>query len=134
MLSKSKLLALLLLVAVGATGFFGGRASLFVGDAKDCRRPPRPSFSGMLQDSLGLTDAQRDSVQVILVRHRAEMQAIMESVRPRMDSVRLHVNNEIAAALPADKRDRFEQLRAQWRAERARRDSMHRAERAGGRR
>src|SRR3990172_7039034 len=131
MLSKSKLLALLLLVAVAAAGFFAGRA---VGDASDGRRRERPSFSGMLQDSLGLTDAQRDSVQVILVRHRAEMQAIMESVRPRMDSVRLHVNNEIPAALRADRRARFEHLGARWRAGRARRDSMHRAERAGGRR
>jgi Spy/CpxP family protein refolding chaperone len=134
MLSKSKLLAVLLLVAVAATGFFSGRATSYVGDGSAGRRPERPSFSGMLQDSLGLTDAQRDSVQAILVRHRAEMQAIMESVRPRMDSVRLQVNNEIAAALPEDKRARFEAIRANWRAERARRDSMHRAERAGGRR
>lgn len=126
MLSKSKVLALLLLVAVAATGFFGGRAAAHVGNRGDCRRPQRASFSGMLQDSLGLSDAQRDSVRAILVRHRADFDAVMESVRPRMDSLRLLVNNEIAATLPADKRDRFEQLRDQWRTERARRDSSRR--------
>lgn len=127
--SKSKALALLLLVAVAATGFFSGRAAATYGDDRKCERRPRPSFSGMLQDSLGLTDQQRDTIQAILVRHRAEMGAIMESVRPRMDSVRLHVNDEIAAALPADKRDHFEAMRAAWRTERARRDSAHRAQR-----
>lgn len=133
MLSKSKALALLLLVAVAATGFFSGRAAAYAGD--DCRREgrPRPSFSGMLQDSLGLTGAQRDSVQAILVRHRAEMQAIMESVQPRMDSVRLHINDEIAFVLPPQQRQRFQQMRDQWRSQRARRDSAHRAGRDGGR-
>ncbi len=126
MLSKSKLLALLLLVAVAAIGFFGGRATSYVGEGKDCRRRERPSFSGMLQDSLGLTDAQRDSVGAILVRHRGDFDAVMESVRPRMDSLRLVVNNEIAAVLPPEKRDRFEQLRGQWRTQRARRDSARR--------
>jgi len=61
------------------------------------------------------------------------MQAIMDSVRPRMDSVRLHINDEIAAALPADRRARFEELRNAWRAQRARRDSAHRGN-AGERR
>lgn len=133
MFSKSKTFALLLLVAVAATGFFSGHAAARYG-ARDCGRRARFSFSGMLQDSLGLTDTERDTVQAIVVRHRAEMQAIMETVRPRMDSVRAVVNDDIAAVLPAAKRERFEALRAQWRAERARRDSLHRADSTGGRR
>jgi Spy/CpxP family protein refolding chaperone len=127
--NKSKMLALLLLVAVAATGFFSGRASSYVDDGKGCEHRERASFSGMLQDSLGLSDAQRDTIRVILQRHRGEMQALMEPVRARMDSVRMRVNDEIAASLPDDKRVRFAELRDKWRAERARTDSAHRAER-----
>lgn len=130
MLSKSRALALLLLLAVAATGFFSGRATgALRDDPKDCTRRERPSYSGMLQDSLGLTDAERDSVQAILVRRRADMAAVMETVRPRMDSLRLLVNDEIAAALPTDKRDEFAAWRNRMRALRDRRDSVHRAER-----
>lgn len=136
MLNKSRVLALTLLLAVGAAGFFSGHATgTYRGEkSKECTRRQRPSYSGLLQDSLGLTDTQRDSVQAILVRHRSEMNAVIETIRPRLDSLRLQVNNEIAAALPADKRDAFDAFRNRMRAERARRDSMHRAERERGRR
>jgi Spy/CpxP family protein refolding chaperone len=136
MLNKSRILALTLLLAIGAAGFFSGHATgTYRGEkSKECARRGRPSYSGLLQDSLGLTDAQRDTVQAILIRHRSEMNAVFESVRPRMDSLRLAVNNEIAAALPADKRDDFAAFRDRMRAERARRDSMHRAERERERR
>jgi hypothetical protein len=135
MLNKSRALALTLLLAVGATGFFSGHATgALRGDKRDCGRRERPSYSGLLQDSLGLTDAERDSVQAILVRHRAEMNAVMETIRPRLDSLRIHVNNEVAAALPPEKREAFTAFRDRMRTERARRDSMHRAERARERR
>lgn len=127
MLSKSKLLAVGLLIAVGATGFASGHASaLYRGKCEGGRRE-RPSFSGLLQDSLGLSNTQRDSVRAILERHRHEMDAIFATVRPKADSMRGKVNDEIAASLTPAQREKFTAMRNHWRTERARRDSAGRA-------
>lgn len=131
MLTKSKLLAAGLLVAVAAAGFATGHATATYTSDPECRAGrERWSFSGMLQDSLDLSDAQRDSVRALLVRHRAEMHAIFETVRPRMDSVRSLINDEIAANLTPEQQRRFVQLRERWRAERSARGDSGR----GGRR
>jgi Spy/CpxP family protein refolding chaperone len=126
--NKSKLLAVGLLVAVATAGFAMGHTTATYASADVCARGrERWSFSGMLQDSLGLTDAQRDSVRAILNHHRAEMHALMEAVRPQMDSVRARVDGEITGLMTSDQQQRFTQLRDRWRASRAaraaRRDS-----------
>lgn len=119
MLTKSKLLAVGLLLAVAGAGFASGHATATWRNGADCGRGrERWSFSGMLQDSLGLTDAQRDSVRALLTRHRSGMRAIFETVRPQMDSVRSLINDEIAATLTPEQRRRFAELRERWRTER----------------
>src|SRR5512135_1039251 len=123
MLSSSKLLAVALLVAVGATGFVSGHATA-ARDARGCDRGrDRGGFQGMLQDSLSLSDAQRDTVRAILVRHRPEIRAMMDPIRARMDSLRGRINDEIAVTLTPAQQQRFTQMRDRWRAERARHDS-----------
>ncbi len=124
MFDKSKLLAVGLLAAVAVGGFAAGAATRSY--AADERREPRPgherwSYSGMLKDELGLTDAQRDSVRSIIRRHRPEMRAVYESVRPQLDSIRTQINTEINALLTADQQQRYAALSARMRAERAER-------------
>ncbi len=124
MLSSSKLLAVALLAAVAATGFVSGHMTA-AGDGRGCERGARErgGFPGMLQDSLSLTDAQRDTVRAILVRHRPEIRAMMDPIRARMDTLRGRINDEIATTLTPAQQQRFAQMRDRWRAERARHDS-----------
>ena len=123
MLSQSKLLAVGLLLAVGATGFVSGHATAGYRAGRCEGHRERGAYLGMLQDSLGLTDAQRDTVHAILVRHRPEFDALITPIRPKVDSLRQHVNDEIAATLTASQREHFAALRDRWRLERIRHDS-----------
>lgn len=132
MFSSSKAWAVGLLVAIGVAGFASGAATMnYVGAEKserserhDGRR--RCSYSGMLQDELGLSDAQRDSVRSILRRHRPEMNALFEAVRPQMDSIRGQIRVEMMAVLTPEQQEayRLYQDRQRERTERRmRRDS-----------
>ncbi len=134
MLSSSKLLAVALLAAVAATGFVSGHMAA-AGAGRGCDRDHDRGggFQGMLQDSLNLTGAQRDSVHAILVRHRPDIRAIMDAVRPRMDSLRLVINDEIATTLTPSQQQKFAQMRERWRADRARHDSTGTAHSEGRR-
>jgi uncharacterized membrane protein len=124
--TRSKTLAVTLLVAVflagGVAGWaFGTRSSM-----------PRPGGRGpdamaaFLTRRLSLSDAQRDSVRVILARHDPEMRAILSVVRPRMDSMREVLHAEIAAQLTPAQREQHARLMAELehhRQERERRDT-----------
>jgi Spy/CpxP family protein refolding chaperone len=123
MLPKSKIQAIGLLAAVAVAGFAAGAATMSRADTK----PPvdwreRCSLSGMLKDRLGLTDQQRDSVRSIMRSHRVEMHAVMDKVRPQMDSMRTIVNAEIRAVLTAAQKVQFDSLQARDRAERTARE------------
>ncbi len=121
MLSSSKLLAVALLIAVAATGFVGGHVAA-ARNGRACERG-HGGFAGLLQDSLSLTDAQRDTVRAIIAKHRPEMRAVMDRIRAPMDSLRLAINDEIAAKLTPAQQQKFAQLRDRWRSERARHDT-----------
>lgn len=125
MFSQSKLSAVGLLAAMAAAGFAAGFAtSSFAGGRRGNGRE-RPSWSSRLTAELQLTPAQSDSVRAILRYHRGEMRAVFESARPRMDSVRHRINDEIRAVLTPDQQRTYEQLlqRERERAERWRADS-----------
>jgi hypothetical protein len=62
---------------------------------------------------LDLSATQRDSVQAGLGRHHAEMQAIWRTVRPRLDSLRAVVNEEIRTQLTPAQQERYTQLLAE---------------------
>ena len=126
---NSKMLAVALLLAVGATGFVSGHVTGSYRGEKACEpRREHAGFAGMLQDSLNLTDAERDTVRAILVKHRPEIRAMMDPIRLRMDSLRANINDEIATRLTAGQQQRFAAMRERWRAERARHDSAATAE------
>ena len=128
MFSQSRTWAAALLVAVflagGAAGWAVSRATLVM--------PPRgggpDALTAYLARRLDLDAAQQDAVRAVLTRHHAEMQAIMSSVRPRLDSLRTTVRAEITAQLTPPQRERYARLLAELehqRDERSHRDSTH---------
>jgi Spy/CpxP family protein refolding chaperone len=123
MFDKSKAWAITLLVAVAAAGiaagaYGGGWYSRRHGCGGD-----HGTYSGYLADQLKLGHAQHDSVVAILRRHRPEMRAIMATVRPRTDSVRARIADEIRVVLTPAQREAYQRLLDRDRAERARADS-----------
>lgn len=133
MFTKSKLMAVGLLAAMAVAGFAAGAATMSY--ASDHRghgprdRNERWSYSGMLQQELGLTDAERDSVRAIVRRHRPEMRAVFESVKPRLDSIQTRLRGEISAMLTPEQRRKYEALTVRLEAERAERRSLDSAKR-----
>jgi Spy/CpxP family protein refolding chaperone len=128
MFSQSRAWAAALLVAVflagGATGWAVSRATLVM--------PPRgggpDALTSYLARRLNLDAAQQDAVRAVLTRHHTEMESIMSSVRPRLDSLRTTVRAEITAQLTPPQRERYARLLAELehqRDERARHDSTH---------
>lgn len=128
MFSRSGIWAAALLIAVflagGATGWAVSRATLVP--------PPRgggpDALTAYLSRRLDLDAAQQDAVRAVLTRHHTEMEAIMSSVRPRLDSLRTTVRAEITAQLTPPQRDRYARLLnelAHQRDGRSRRDSTH---------
>lgn len=133
MFTRSKLMAVGLLAAVAVAGFAAGAATVSYADGNRGEhrreRNERWSYSGMLQQELGLTDAQRDSVRAIVRRHRPEMRAVYESVQPRLDSIQRRLRAEVSAMLTPEQQRQYETLTARLateRAERIRNDSMRR--------
>jgi len=122
MLDKSKAWAVTLLVAVAVVGVAAGA----VGHSWYARRHgcgDHATYSGYLADSLKLDGAQHDTVVAILRRHRPEMRAIMATVRPRTDSVRARIADEIRTILSPAQREVYQRLLDRDRADRARADS-----------
>ncbi|MBI4542994.1 MAG: periplasmic heavy metal sensor [Gemmatimonadetes bacterium] len=130
MFSTSKLWAIGLLAAIGVAGFASGAATMnYVGE-RGGRTGGRCSYSGMLRRDLSLTAAQDDSVRAIMRRHRAEMRAAFETVRPQTDLIRARIRDEIRAVLTPSQQAAFRELTDRERAERARHDSAAPAGRA----
>lgn len=73
-------------------------------------REARRSVSEVMARDLALTDAQRAQVDSIIRLQSAEMRAIMEEGRPRVDSVLLRTRAAIARVLTDDQRARFDSL------------------------
>ncbi len=119
MLSKSKVWAVLLLIAVAVAGFGAG----FGADNWFARRGRQDGYAGYLTRELKLSDAQHDSVVAALRRHRPEMRAIYATIRPQMDSVRARVADDIRRTLNPAQQTLYQQMLDRDRAERARADS-----------
>lgn len=123
MFNKSKAWAIGLLAAVAVVGLVAGAAlQSWIGFGRG-RCADRSTYSGYLTRELKLTAAQHDSVVAILHRHQPEMRAIIQVVRPRLDSARAGVADEIRTILTPAQREPYQRLLDRDRAERARADS-----------
>ncbi|HXY20773.1 MAG TPA: periplasmic heavy metal sensor [Gemmatimonadales bacterium] len=123
MFNKSKAWAVTLLAAVAAVGIAAGAVGNDWYAARHGCNPDRGTYSGYLTAELKLDHAQHDTVVAILRRHRPEMRLIMLTVRPRLDSVRARVADEIRVTLTPAQREAYQRLLDRDRAERARSDS-----------
>lgn len=127
MFSRSRIWAAALLVAV----FIAGAATGWAVSRSTLMPPPRgggpDALTAYLARRLDLDAAQQDAVRSVLTRHHAEMQAIMSTVRPRLDSLRTTVRAEITAQLTPAQRDRYTRLLDELEHQRngQRRDSTH---------
>ena len=123
MLNQSKLLAASLIAATFvAGGAVGTVVSTAWGDGRDStseRRERRPSYSERLQKDLDLTDVQRDSVEIILQQRQEAMRAMWQDMRPRFDTLRSQIREEIAALLEGDQLVAFEAMIARSDSSRA---------------
>ena len=131
MLPTSKIQAIALLAAVAALGFAAGaftKTSVATPAPIDWR--DRCSYSGMLHDRLGLSEAQRDSIRALVRSQRPAMRLLMAPMQPQMDSMRTIMRQDIRAVLTPDQRERYDSLVAHERDERNRGDS-NRAGRGG---
>jgi hypothetical protein len=122
--SKAGAVALLIVVfAVGAIVGWSGRGSVD-------RSPPRYSNSramvAYLTKQLTLTPLQQESIRVMLRRHRADVDTVLQRVRPRFDSLRATMQGEIAAQLTPTQQGRFRELIAEFDRQRHIRDSLRR--------
>ncbi|MDH5196138.1 MAG: hypothetical protein OEY20_02665, partial [Gemmatimonadota bacterium] len=90
-------------------------------------RRPRESYSDRLGRELLLTQVQRDSVTRIIDGYQDSMSTMWESLRPRTDSIRTAIRQNIMDLLDDTQQDRY-------RAYMHRTDSVRAAREAGGHR
>jgi hypothetical protein len=116
MFNKSKALAIGLLVATFVLGAAVGGAAWAA--LEDDRGPPsrrgreRVSFAERLERDLGLTTAQRESVDVILGRREDAMRDMWSEMQPRYDSLRAQIRGEIDAVLNEEQREELRRIEA----------------------
>jgi Spy/CpxP family protein refolding chaperone len=123
MFNKSKAWAVGLLAAVLVVGLLAGAALQgWIGFGRG-RCADRTSYSGYLTRELKLTKTQHDAVAALLHKHQPEMRAIIQVVRPQLDSARARVSDEIRTILTPAQREAYQRLLDRDRAERARADS-----------
>jgi hypothetical protein len=70
-------------------------------------------MAAYLARRLDLSASQRDSVRALIGRHHTDMQAIWRTVRPRLDSLRGVVNEEIRTQLTPVQQERYTRLLAE---------------------
>jgi len=123
MFDKSKAWAIGLLVAVAVVGLVAGAGlERWVGPGRG-RCADRTTYSGYLTAELKLSTIQHDSVVAILRKYRPHMRAVMQVVRPQLDSIRALVSDEVRTVLTPAQRESYQRLLDRDRAERARVDS-----------
>lgn len=123
-MTRSRLGAVGLLIASFVLGGLVGGAATSMADRRTHSgrdgRPPRPNFVERLATDLGLSDAQKDSVQAVLDRHQPAMDSLWESIRPQFQSERQAIRSQINALLTSEQQAKYAALQRQ--------DSLRRAE------
>jgi hypothetical protein len=123
-MQRSKLLALTFLAAAlligGAVGFTVDR--MMAGE-RSCAPGDRQSMRERMAADLSLTAAQRVTFDSLLENRHHEMNAVMEPVRPQLDSIRQQTRVEIARMLDDGQRVRYEQMLEEARVAREKREA-----------
>lgn len=122
-MTRSRTGAAVMLVAAFVFGGLVGGAATMMADRKahmNRHAGPRPTYVERLTADLGLTDAQRDSVQVVLDRHQPAMDSLWQLIRPQFQSERQAIRNAISALLTPEQQAKYTMLQRQ--------DSLRRAE------
>lgn len=114
----------LLLAALVIGGLVGGALTRFADRQTHRKAHSRPSYVERLSAELTLTQAQRDSIQIVLDRHQPTMDSLWAVVRqqfsPQLSAERQLIRNEISALLSSEQRAKYAELQRQ--------DSLRRAE------
>jgi hypothetical protein len=113
MFNRSKTWATVLLLAVFLAGGAAGWATARWRANLDRPRRGPEGMAAYLARQLDLSATQRDSIRAILERHHPDMEGIWSTVRPRLDSLRAVIDQEIGRQLSADQRQRYAQLVAE---------------------
>jgi len=103
----------LLLGAFVLGGLAGGAATLVV-DHQTHKRVHAdrrgPSFVERLTKDLGLSDAQGDSIQIVLDRHQPAMDSLWQKMRPQFEAERQAIRTEITALLTPEQQAKYAAL------------------------
>jgi hypothetical protein len=123
-MQRSKLLALSFLAGAlligGALGFTADR---MIGSEKACVRADRQAMRERMAADLNLTPVQRQAFDSLLEKRHSDMDAVMSTVRPQLDSIRQETRQQMARMLDDQQRARYEKMLEEAKAEQARREA-----------
>lgn len=121
MMQRSKQQALMFLLgAVLVGGALGFSADRVFGRDPSTHWARRQAF----YDDLGLSNAQRMTLDSLLDVRNCQIGALMKPVRPQLDSVRESAHKQVLQVLTAEQRDKLERRRKEM-EQRERRESQN---------
>jgi hypothetical protein len=116
-MQRSKQQALMFLLgAVLVGGALGFSAERVMGHKPE--RLTERQYRDQFYQQLGVRSEQGVAIDSILDERDRQWDAVMKTVRPRLDSIREHGRNQIRQRLDAEQRQRFEQFLAEQTAAR----------------
>jgi Spy/CpxP family protein refolding chaperone len=107
-----RLLTAVLLVAMFAAGTATGVGLCRWISASSGHAPPPPPPAPLPVEELGLTAEQRQKVQEIVERHRAELEAILRDAYPKARAVNEQIEKEVRELLTPEQRTKLDELKA----------------------
>ena len=128
-MTKSKLSAVALLIAAFVLGTLTGGAALALADRGSDAGPrhgDRVSFIERLDRDLELSPEQRQSIELVLERHRPRMDSLWREVAPRFETLRAEVRSELHAILTPEQQVKYQEMMKRQ-TERRRRNGKHNA-------
>lgn len=104
------LLGLLIGVTLGRFGPRPGRPAF----GPEWGPPRRPPLMAVIARELDLTPSQRDSLAVILERHRRVLESQRRAIEERMGPERDSLRDEVRAILTPEQQGRFDRIVRGW--------------------
>lgn len=111
---RTRLAAGGLLLAAFALGAVAGGVGVTVAEHRAAEAGKRPNtregYLTRLTSELGLSGEQRDSIRAILEQHKPAMDSMWGEVRPRFDSLRTGVRQQIRRQLTPAQLEHYDEL------------------------